>query len=210
MATLPAFTAKSIEALKRLIRREQQRPTGTKIPYEDTDVLHAPECYVVKLPAGGISALLPDDPDVPGEEASVDVYQVIDDGSGDPELYDADININNLLHLGGPLSQEYWCLVQRDKFGRWFITYAAKYECVYGEVKGAIAAGDVAFTMDNVVAMQGVSPLDDPTDTTEELEVVHMTGLPAPDNAKATAWFDETNEVWRGIPFYVNVDCEEE
>jgi len=90
---------------------------------------------------------------------------------------------------------------------QWWFNFGWSSYVVYGFVKGAIAAGATTFTMDNVVAMQGSSPLDDPTDATETLACQYITGLPALDNAAAIAWYDRTNGVWRGMAFVDTTTC---
>ena len=115
-------------------------------------------------------------------------------------------NVNESYVAEGTLIAVFSDLTQSGTRQWWFGYGTAS--VVYGLVKGAVAAGDASFVMDNVVAMQGASPLVDPADATEELTgVVHLTGLPADDNAPAVAWYDRTSGAWRGIPQFKRYVC---
>lgn len=63
------------------------------------------------------------------------------------------------------------------------------------QAKGAIT-GTGTKTVDNVTVVQGTSPLDDPSDTAEELSVSNPLAFDFDDNAILFIHYNETAEVW--------------
>jgi len=141
--------------------------------------------------------------DVPGS-AVCSVYRVSVDESGNATLVSAGFDVT-VYNLGAQVAPHDWAFIQRDRFGDWWITHYYYYGAVLGQLKGAITSSNTTCTIDNVVTLHGVSPLDDPTDTTEELEVSLLLCFTAPDNAVTIAWYD--SGTWRGFPTPSTTTC---
>ncbi len=74
---------------------------------------------------------------------------------------------------------------------------AGEYDRCKGLLKGALDSGDSTTTVDNVTVIRGTSPLDDPTDTTEELTVSNADHeWDGDDNAVCRFEWNQTAERW--------------
>jgi len=68
---------------------------------------------------------------------------------------------------------------------------------------GGMETTDSTIAVDNVAVIRGVSPLDDPTDTSEELTVYNVHAWEADDDADCRIEWNQTTEHWE----IYNVTC---
>jgi len=193
------------EIIARLIDRERNRIEGVTGRREYPPLSPPAAAYIIKTPATFPALDKTGTPEA--GKATCAAYLAVDDATGNAELgqtFEIDV-----LNLGGPIGHAAWGVAVRENFGRWVLASVAKYELVYGLTTAAVAHTAATFNLDNVVAMQGPSPLADPSSAIEQLtNIVHVTSLPSNANAPALAWFDHTNGEWKGIPQVLTTDCE--
>ena len=170
-----------------------------------THKFQSPDIYVALPPSGGIPALTlsgssPGVGDTPGS-ATCDIYRI--DSSGDLEaITGLDKTVYNLSFVK---IQFWWVIVERSKQGKWLAINPGSvgFDRCNCTLKGAITSsgtGSVTFTVDNVVATMGVSPVTSPTD---ELTVDNFFGWDANDNAKAKIEYNHDDDTWE----LYQVDC---
>ena len=71
---------------------------------------------------------------------------------------------------------------------------------IHGRLKGSLDSGDGTFTIDNVVAISGKSPVDGPSDT---VEIANSHGWDGDDGAEVDAIWCKADNEWRAI----QLDC---
>jgi len=203
--SLLSFNDDDVRLLRGLIHRERlrNRNRGTGPTPEDLPP-SSDERYLIKLPSGGIDALDPTGTDPVAGKADCNVYIAVDDGSGDYELADTGYAIR-VLNLGGPVGHAAWGVAGRDKYGVWCLVKAFAYDRCTAVMKGTGGSGSkTTCTVDNVAPINGPSPLDDPTDATEELTVYNKHGWDYDDNGAADIEYNHSYPRWEKY----QVDCQ--
>lgn len=189
---------KSWKTLHDLIVREQRRTKNRGVPFSPDDLPpQSPEVYLVKLPEGGVTALDPTGTDPVAGSADCDVYNCVQNlTSGDYELSDTGRDLT-VCNAGGKYGQQYYGLAQRDKFGVWWLVKVWSYLEIKCQAKGGgQQQSGSTITVDHVTVVHGVSPLDDPDDTTEELTVYNIFGDTLDDDVVLTCHYNESNDHW--------------
>ncbi len=96
---------------------------------------------------------------------------------------------SGMAETGGPMFR-----MRRREDGGGMVAGGVK--IIHGRLKGALDSGDGTFTIDNVVAISGKSPVDGPTDT---VEVANSHSWDGDDGARVVAIWCKEDDEWQAI-----------
>ena len=202
---MPSFLSDRDKAiLQQLITWWKNVRVNTPKDGKSVHKFQSPDIYVALPPSGGIPALTltgssPATGDTPGS-ATCDIYR-LDSSDNLEAITGLDKTVFN---FSSAKVQQWWIIVERSKQGKWVvINHTAGFDRCNCTLKGAITSsgtGSVTFTVDNVIATMGISPV---SSSSEELTVDNFFGFDADDNANAKIEFNHDDSTWE----LYQVDC---
>lgn len=144
---------------------------------------------IVSLVGKADGAITASDDETPGS-GTVSVYV-----RPSSDLVDSMMNVT-ALNIGGEIAADTLVHLKWYAGAWWVVQTGLGYDRCKAVVKGAFTSANSTFTVDNVVATRGTSPLDDPEDMTEELTAQNTFGWDGDDDATVFIEWDQDAEQW--------------